>query len=135
MATPAWRASTAPASHRGLGIFSRRAVFWSRTDVGKSQLCLQREGTAPGSLARAKICSGPIVSKKVAKSWCWCWCGLGRKVAHQSVQLVRSSTTSSSRQWCGSPVLAGCNKYAPQKTAGLPATGLQKVATRRNNNK
>ena len=89
-----------------------------------------KEGGGPaGRLVGAKICSGPIVGKKVAKSRAVCWCGLGRKVAHQSVQLVRS--TSSSRQWCAaSRQRAGCNKYAPQKTAGLlPATELQKVPT------
>ena len=61
-------------------------------------------GAAPARFAGAKICSGPIVGKKVAKSW-WCWCGLGRKVAQQSVQLVRS--TSSTRQWCGSQAELG----------------------------
>ena len=95
-----------------------------------------KEGGGPaGRLVGAKICSGPIVGKKVAKSRAVCWCGLGRKVAHQSVQLVRcsstsSSSSSSSRQWCAaSRQRAGCNKYAPQKTAGLPATELQKVPT------
>ena len=47
---------------------------------------------------------------------------------------------SSRCSWCAPPAApgsgaavrlswAGCNKYAPQKTAGLPATELQKVPT------
>ena len=67
----------------------------------RANYAFKEGGAAAGRLVGAKICSGPIVGKKVAKSRAVCWCGLGRKVAHQSVQLVRStSTSSSSRQWC-----------------------------------
>ena len=33
-----------------------------------------RGGAARGRFAGAKICSGPIVGKKVAKTWWLCWC-------------------------------------------------------------
>ena len=132
MATPAWRASAAPAAshHRGLSAFSRRRsgrfldgqqmleranyAFIERQEVGRSQDLQRSDRRQKGC---KKVGAGALV---------------GRKVAHQSVQLVRSTSTSSSGAAVRVCCWAGCNKYAPQKTAGLPDTELQKVPTLRN---
>ena len=126
--------------YRGLSAFSRRRSgrFLGRlADVGEGQLCLHRE--AGGGWSEPRFAPVRSSAKRLQKVGAGALV-VGRKVAHQSVQLVRSTSTkstSSSSSSSGAAVRlcccwAGCNKYAPQKTPGLPATELQKVPTHKN---
>ena len=128
MATPAWRASTAPAGHRGLSAFSRRAIFWTSSRCWKGPIMpLMEEGRRQPGLPEPRFAAVRSSAKR--------WQKVGGVGAGWDARW-RSSRCS----WCAPPAApgsgaavrlswAGCNKYAPQKTAGLPAAELQKVLT------
>ena len=119
--------------HRGLSAFSRRRsgrfldgqlmleranyAFIERQEVGRSQ-DLQR------SDRRQKGCKKLVLVLWWDARWrtsrC-SWCA-------PPAPAEGSSSGAAVRVCCW----AGCNKYAPQKTAGLPDTELQKVPPLRN---